>query len=139
MPARPFRPCSHPGCSALLNGKDSKCEAHKAQARKASDQRRGTSAERGYGGAWRAARAAFLRANPLCQCADCDALGRLLPASVVDHIRPHKGDKRLFWDQSNWQALSKPCHDRKTARHDGGFGRAVTPPPLDDSLDDLPF
>jgi 5-methylcytosine-specific restriction protein A len=21
----------------------------------------------------------------------------------------------LFWDEDNWQALCKPCHDRKTA------------------------
>nr|WP_292832122.1 HNH endonuclease signature motif containing protein [Mesorhizobium sp.] len=30
---------------------------------------------------------------------------------------------RLFWDRSNWQPLCKPCHDRKTATSDGGFGR----------------
>ena len=23
----------------------------------------------------------------------------------------------------NWQAMAKTCHDRKTAREDGGFGR----------------
>jgi 5-methylcytosine-specific restriction protein A len=33
---------------------------------------------------------------------------------------------RLFWDKQNWQAMAKSCHDRKTARHDGGFGRAKT-------------
>jgi 5-methylcytosine-specific restriction protein A len=27
----------------------------------------------------------------------------------------------LFWDSSNWQAMAKVCHDRKTARQDGGF------------------
>jgi 5-methylcytosine-specific restriction protein A len=41
---------------------------------------------------------------------------------VVDHRIPHRGDKRLFWDQSNWQSMSKTCHDRKTATADGGFG-----------------
>ncbi|AFR18473.1 HNH endonuclease [Burkholderia pseudomallei] len=45
-----------------------------------------------------------------------------MPASVVDHIVPHRGDAHLFWDQSNWQAMSKSCHDRKTARENGGFG-----------------
>ena len=43
--------------------------------------------------------------------------------AVVDHIIPHKGDKVLFWDRSNWQPLCKTCHDTKTAREDGGFGR----------------
>jgi len=32
-------------------------------------------------------------------------------ASVVDHIVAHRGDQELFWDQSNWQSLCKPCHD----------------------------
>jgi 5-methylcytosine-specific restriction protein A len=136
MPARPYRPCSHPGCSALLNGKASKCPAHLAQARSAVDAMRGNSSARGYNGAWRAARAAFLRAHPLCECSECAKAGRLLASSVVDHVKPHKGDHGLFWDRSNWQALSKPCHDRKTATHDGGFGRSVEPMP-DDSLDDL--
>lgn len=43
-------------------------------------------------------------------------------ASVVDHVIPHRGDKALFWDSDNWQPLCKPCHDRKTAAQDGGFG-----------------
>jgi 5-methylcytosine-specific restriction protein A len=29
---------------------------------------------------------------------------------------------KLFWDRANWRAMSKQCHDRKTAREDGGFG-----------------
>ena len=39
---------------------------------------------------------------------------KLTPATVVDHIIPHRGDKRLFWDEKNWQPLCKDCHDRKT-------------------------
>ncbi|WP_330164070.1 HNH endonuclease [Paenibacillus campinasensis] len=48
--------------------------------------------------------------------------GRLVASTVVDHIIPHKGDPKLFWDKNNWQALCKKCHDTKTAREDGGFG-----------------
>ena len=40
------------------------------------------------------------------------------PASVVDHIKPHKGDYDLFWDEANHQALCKRCHDIKTATED---------------------
>lgn len=29
-----------------------------------------------------------------------------------------------MWDSANWQPLCKHCHDAKTAREDGGFGRA---------------
>ncbi|WP_456848588.1 hypothetical protein [Bradyrhizobium sp. USDA 4504] len=29
----------------------------------------------------------------------------------MDHIVPHRGDMKLFWDRKNWQALaSSPCH-----------------------------
>ena len=44
-------------------------------------------------------------------------------ACVVDHLVPHRGDRLLFWDASNWQSLCESCHNRKTARADGGFGR----------------
>lgn len=88
------------------------------------DDRRGSAAARGYGRKWQEARAAFLAAHPLCQCEECDeGRLRLTPATIVDHIVAHKGDRKLFWDRKNWQAMSKPCHDRKTALEDGGFGR----------------
>lgn len=124
MPARPFRPCVHPGCAALVNTKVSYCPAHLKARRQRENEHRGTTAERGYGSRWRTARAHYLRAHPLCECDECAALGRVLPSSVVDHVIPHRGNMRLFWDQTNWQAMSKPCHDRKTAREDGGFGNA---------------
>ena len=41
-------------------------------------------------------------------------------ATVVDHIRPHKGNRELFWDRTNWQSLCKQCHDRKTLTEDMG-------------------
>jgi len=63
---------------------------------------------------WKAARLAFLRAHPLC--VDCGELGVIEAATDVDHIMPHKGDRKLFWDRSNWQALCHSCHSRKTAR-----------------------
>ena len=83
------------------------------------DARRGTSAERGYGHRWRCERLVFLAANPLC--VRCLAADETTGASVVDHIQPHKGCQLLFWDRGNWQALCKPCHDRKTVAEDGGL------------------
>ncbi|WP_309252328.1 HNH endonuclease signature motif containing protein [Paenibacillus spongiae] len=47
---------------------------------------------------------------------------RVNAATVIDHIKPHKGNKVLFWDRNNWQPLCKSHHDKKTARYDGGFG-----------------
>ncbi|CQR75082.1 hypothetical protein SpAn4DRAFT_4446 [Sporomusa ovata] len=36
----------------------------------------------------------------------------------MDHIKAHRGDQVLFWDQSNWQPLCKKCHDKKTRTAD---------------------
>jgi 5-methylcytosine-specific restriction protein A len=52
----------------------------------------------------------------------CEQMNRINPATVVDHIEPHKGDMVKFWDETNHQGLCTPCHNSKTAREDGGFG-----------------
>lgn len=59
-------------------------------------------------------RAAFLQRHPMCNLCHTAA------ASVLDHITPHRGIARLFWDQSNWQSLCATCHGRKTARESWG-------------------
>jgi 5-methylcytosine-specific restriction enzyme A len=85
------------------------------------DRQRPSATRRGYGPPWRRARAAYLARHPLC--AACQAEGRVVPATVVDHTVPHRGDPKLFWDQANWAALCKRCHDGKTAR-EGRWGGA---------------
>jgi 5-methylcytosine-specific restriction enzyme A len=65
---------------------------------------------------WFHLRNAYLATHPLCEC------GCGYAATVVDHKRPHNGDDALLYSWSNLQALTKQCHDRKTAKHDGGFG-----------------
>ena len=71
---------------------------------------------RGYTRAWQKARKKYLEAHPLC--VECMKEGRYVRATDVDHIKPHRGDRSLFWDRSNWQALCKRCHDRKTRNQD---------------------
>lgn len=78
------------------------------------DQQRGNSAERGYDHRWRKARARWLVDHPLC--VECKSQGKVTAADVVDHVTPHRGDKRLFWDRSNWQSLCAACHNRKTRK-----------------------
>lgn len=78
---------------------------------------------RGYTYRWQKASAGWLRAHPLC--VHCDAKGLVVAASEVDHVIPHKGDMKLFWDPRNWQSLCHTCHSTKTANEDGGFGRKV--------------
>lgn len=124
MPQAAPRPCRHGGCAELVTDRSGFCSAHVKVQRQASDERRGTAHERGYGRRWQKASKAYLAKHPLCQCPDCDeGRKRLLAASVVDHDVPHKGDMRLFWDSTNWRSMAKACHDAKTARQDGGFGR----------------
>lgn len=81
---------------------------------------------------WKKLREAIItRDCGLCQ--ECLRQGRDTPLNVhasgdkprahVDHIRPHRGDYRLFMDEANLQTLCETCHSAKTAREDGGFGR----------------
>jgi 5-methylcytosine-specific restriction protein A len=97
-----------------------KCDHH----RREYERRRGSASARGYGRRWRKARAAFLREHPICEIY-CKDKNLVTASTVVDHIQPHRGDLDLFWDQSNWQAGCKPCHDSKTSLEDGGFGRTT--------------
>jgi 5-methylcytosine-specific restriction protein A len=106
-----------------------RCPKHANALQRESDARRGSSTERGYDSRWRKARRGFLRSHPLCAADDelgCKTLGRIRAADTVDHIVPHRGDATLFWDRNNWRSMCKTCHDRKTAREDGGFGRLPT-------------
>ena len=63
-------------------------------------------------------RKAFLNERPLC--ATCGH-----SATVLDHIRPHRGNLALFWDQTNWQGLCYRCHGKKTALETWGRGTAA--------------
>lgn len=81
------------------------------------DQHRGSARERGYNTRWEKARKTYLASHPLCVM--CKREGRIAPATVVDHIIPHKGDTALFWDtENNWQPLCKPHHDRDKQRQE---------------------
>src|SRR5690606_8424872 len=116
MPIRPPRPCAKPRCPRLTTGRY--CEEHRREYRRMVDASRPTAAQRGYGARWQRARAEYLREHPWC--VECLAQGGRTPATVVDHVVPHRGDPVLFWDRSNWAALCRRHHDQKTARQDGG-------------------
>ena len=111
MPEAPKRTCAG-GCGRLVDR--GRC--------KACERPRLTANERGYGHEWQKAAKAFITAHPLC----ADPLKRhrdvAVPSRIVDHIIPHKGERALFWDKSNWQALCTTCHNVKTAG-EGSFGR----------------
>ncbi|KFI24338.1 HNH endonuclease signature motif containing protein [Paenirhodobacter enshiensis] len=122
--------CRSPGCDELALPGLAHCAEHEALRQRRLAERRqaakvGQEAQAGgefYRTArWRKARAVFLDRHPLCE--DCASLGLVVAATEVDHWTPHRGDPVLMWNRSNWQALCKPCHSRKTAREVWHGGR----------------
>ena len=112
MPYKPRHPCGQPGCPELVPAGKKYCDKHKAL----HPEEIRSAAGRGYDSRWQKARKRFLQAHPLCE--QCLKEGRYTKATVVDHVVPHRGDPKLFWDEGNWQALCKRCHDKKTGRED---------------------
>ena len=112
MPTKPKVPCKHPGCPELVPAGSKYCEKHL----KMHPEEVRSAAGRGYGASWRKARKQYLEAHPLC--VECMKEGRYVKATDVDHIVPHRGDHKLFWDRSNWQALCHRHHSIKTRRED---------------------
>ena len=112
MPRRPDIPCKHPMCPRLIPYGQKYCDEHKPLHTKDRDY----SCERGYGYKWQQARKKFLQAHPIC--VRCYAEGKITEATVVDHIIPHRGDMKLFWDKSNWQPLCEHHHNVKTKTED---------------------
>ncbi len=81
-----------------------------------------SASRRGYDATWRALRLAHLQENPTC--VECEKHDRTVAATVVDHIRAHRGDDALRLDPENLQSLCQSHHSAKTCRQDRGLGRA---------------
>lgn len=112
MPYRCGTVCKHRWCNQIVRNGQMYCAEHAPL----HSNDRASAKDRGYDSRWAKARASFLKRN--CFCVKCMADGKYVEATVVDHIVPHRGDKTLFWTESNWQALCKKCHDRKTWNED---------------------
>lgn len=93
-----------------------RCRMHQA-VRYSSDQRRrsGRTYDRRF---WRRLRLEVLTQQPWC--AYCEAAGKTVPATEVDHIDGDSTNNA----RENLRPLCKRCHSAKTAQHDGAFGRA---------------
>lgn len=100
---RPPRLCS---CGRIVpHSLLCECQRETNRARKARhDRNRPTAAKRGYDHVWRKARTDYLAAHPYCaMCGN--------PSVTVDHIIPHRCDRALFWNRTNWQPLCTRCHN----------------------------
>jgi hypothetical protein len=94
MPIRSYKPRSK-GTGRSFNGS------------KASDDMK-------WGSEWKAYRKRFIETNPRCYA--CGST-----ATVVDHLRPHKGDEKLFKQLDNHLPLCETCHNRVTGLFDKRF------------------
>ena len=114
------KPCAKVGCNTLIAKGKTYCDIHEAEhkqrydaLRKKRDKERGSASKRGYDFRWQKARKTYLAHHPLCVI--CEKKGITTLATVVDHIIPHRGNSKLFWDVENWQPLCEICHNKKTA------------------------
>ena len=110
MPYKPRPGCRYPYCSNRSEKGSSYCSLHKPKEKDI----RSTSIERGYDYKWQKFRKEYLKKNSFCVM--CLNKGKLTQSKVIDHIIPHKGDKGLFWDENNMQALCIRCHNKKTGK-----------------------
>lgn len=101
------------GCVMASGSKCWHAEARDKERKARFDQQRPSSRERGYDSRWDVARKAFLSVHTHCEHSGCTER-----ATVVDHIKPHRGDKKLFWSRTNWQALCAHHHNSAKQREE---------------------
>jgi 5-methylcytosine-specific restriction protein A len=107
MPAAAYHECRFPRCPnyAVHHGY---CATH---ASSDSNRRNPEPGNLNPGNArFRRLRHFFLVKHPMCNACKRE------PATILDHVIPHRGISPLFWSQNNWQGLCVHCHGVKTAR-----------------------
>lgn len=82
MPRRPKRPCSHPGCPELTDGRF--CEKHAKEENKRYEKYdRDPAVRRRYGRAWKRIRDSYVKSHPFCEL--CYEKGVLVRTEEVHH------------------------------------------------------
>ena len=114
MPYKAKKPCAHPGCSKLTDGRF--CEVHaKQEAKRYEKYDRDPSVRKRYGRTWKRIRDRYILAHPLCE--ECLKENKTTPATEVHHIKPlSQGGNN---DYTNLMALCTSCHSEITAREGG--------------------
>ncbi|NQT60042.1 MAG: HNH endonuclease [Bacteroidetes bacterium] len=111
MPYKPKRPCSHPGCPRLTDGRY--CDEHaKLAARTYERYKRNPDSKKRYGYQWRKISKQYLAEHPFCEL--CIQKGRMTPATLVHHTRNvSEGGTN---DEENLMALCASCHSHLHAQ-----------------------
>lgn len=122
MASEPKRICT--GCNQIVLGPCPRCS--KTATRQDNQRRRSTpegKADKAFydSPAWRRLRAYKLSINPCCE--ECERQGSdAVAARHVDHVVSRREAPEREYDIGNLRSLCVPCHSRKTATEDGGFG-----------------
>ena len=106
MPVSAPRPCTQPGCGALVRDGSGRCAKHPRPAWK----KEGGGTKRVTGRRLQAMRADLFMRDPLC--AECRRQGRVTRATLRDHIIPLAEGGQDTDD--NTQGLCDACHEGKT-------------------------
>ena len=81
MPRKPKRPCSHPGCPKLTDGRF--CEEHaKAEAKRYEQYDRDPETRRRYGRVWKRIRDSYVQQHPVCEL--CQRDGKFVAKDIKD-------------------------------------------------------
>lgn len=119
MPIRAARLC---GCGAVVQD-GGQCRA--CASRRDRESGRPSARKRGYDTRWDQASRGYLGKHPYCTM--CAAEGKQVLATVVDHIIPHRGDSKLFWERTNWTGCCGAHHsgDKQAMEATGRSGQAT--------------
>jgi 5-methylcytosine-specific restriction protein A len=81
---------------------------------------------------WRRRRLLQLSGNPFC--VRCQNEGTLTPATVADHVKPHKGELNLFYHGELQSLCAKHHNSDKQSEESRGYSTRVGPDgfPVDD-------
>ncbi len=118
MPPKAPHPCAYPRCPNLTT--ERYCPDHKTIASREYNQSNRPTDRKLYGRQWVAIRNLYIQKHPLCEL--CLEAGRYVPATEVHHKLPL--DKGGSNDESNLQALCKPCHSAITISETNREGRS---------------
>ena len=107
LPRKPKRPCSHPGCPRLTEGRF--CEEHQRKENQRYEKYdRDPAVRRRYGRVWKRIRDSYVKDHPFCE--KCFENGVLVEVEEVHHIKPlAEGGTH---EKSNLISLCKSCHAR---------------------------
>lgn len=121
MPRKPKKPCAHPGCPNLTEGRY--CEEHaKEEAKRYEKFSRDPQTRKRYGRVWSRIRTSYAKEHPFCEL--CFKKGILVPVEEVHHILPlAEGGTH---SRDNLMSLCKSCHARLHAERGDRWNKDKT-------------